>query len=113
MPHEMEKATLGFRLPIYNMANFEAVRWVISSSINLFFLKSALSPLEKKYVQRLEKLTCKPMPIVVGFVYFLLSDLIEVLRHKSQLEMTNFGDPNNAGNGNTANFFSIGGTKTQ
>ena len=73
----------------------------------------ALSSLEKKkyFQQRHEKSTCKVMPIVGGFVYFLLLDLIEVLRHKSPLEMTNFGDPNNCGNGSTTNFFSIGGTK--
>ena len=36
----MEKETLGFCIPIQNMANFEAFRLVISSSINLLFLKS-------------------------------------------------------------------------
>ena len=67
---------------------------------------------KKKYFQqRHEKSTCKLMPIVGGFVYFLRLDLIEVLRHKSPLEMTNFSDPNNSGNGSTTNFFSIGGTK--
>ena len=81
----------------------------------LYFYTNSFFPIffwEKKYFQqRHEKSTCKIMPIVGGFVYFLLLDLIEVLRHKSPLEMTNFGDPNNCGNGSTTNFFSIGGTK--
>ena len=78
--------------------------------IHTHFALSSLK--EKKYFQQQhEKSTCKLMPIVGGFVYFLRLDLIEVLRHKSPLEMTNFSDPNNSGNGSTTNFFSIGGTK--
>ena len=42
------------------MANFEAFRWVISSSINLLFLKSAYDKKshEKNFLLLLFKMTC-------------------------------------------------------